>query len=109
MADERCSECHGELTYCGEMTADGPSLDCKVCQLRARVRELEAELDNIAVEAGLGHSPRPGVVAAYTRALRQQIEAFGPAGGERGREITAAVLENIRALARAKGDADADA
>lgn len=36
--EARCSECGGELSYCGEMGADGPTLDCKVCQLRARER-----------------------------------------------------------------------
>lgn len=43
MDDRRCSECGGELTYCGDMDFDGPTLDCKVCRLRELVRSLRAE------------------------------------------------------------------
>ena len=33
----RCRECNSELSTCGEMTEDGPSMDCLVCQLRAEL------------------------------------------------------------------------
>ena len=35
------------------------------------------ELDNIAVECGLGHSPKPGDVAAYVRELREAVRVLG--------------------------------
>lgn len=34
-AEPRCPDCNGELCACGEMTADGPSMDCRACQLRS--------------------------------------------------------------------------
>lgn len=36
---ERCPACNGELSECGEMTEDGPSLDCRACQLGSMVVE----------------------------------------------------------------------
>lgn len=40
---DRCSECNGELSACGDMTSDGPRMDCKVCQLLARAETAERE------------------------------------------------------------------
>jgi hypothetical protein len=39
----RCEECNSELSYCGGMTADGPSLDCKLCQLYDEIKTLKHE------------------------------------------------------------------
>jgi len=35
----RCSECSGELSYCGEMGIDGPTIDCKDCLLRDQIED----------------------------------------------------------------------
>jgi hypothetical protein len=40
---ERCPDCLGEVSYCGEMTCDGPSKDCKYCQLLYEHRKLLEE------------------------------------------------------------------
>ncbi len=40
MNSERC-ETHGcELSQCGDMTEDGPEVDCRECQLEATIAEL---------------------------------------------------------------------
>lgn len=40
-----CEECHFPLSQCGPQGVDGePSLDCKGCQLRERIDELEEKL-----------------------------------------------------------------
>jgi hypothetical protein len=41
---ERCEDCSGELTYCGEMTSDGPSLDCPLCRSRSDIAARDAEM-----------------------------------------------------------------
>ncbi len=40
-AVERCTECNVELSACGEMTSEGPRMDCLVCRLRVRIAALE--------------------------------------------------------------------
>lgn len=56
---DRCSKCNGELSYCGEMTPDGPSLDCRVCQLESDVSMLRSELARVKEAAELlGHAHR---------------------------------------------------
>jgi hypothetical protein len=42
-ASERCEECGGELSACGDMTADGPSMDCRACRLACEVRFLRQD------------------------------------------------------------------
>jgi len=44
---ERCPECNGELSDCGEMTADGPLLGCQACLLRAQLAERDAEVEGL--------------------------------------------------------------
>jgi transcription elongation factor Elf1 len=40
--DARCEVCNGELSQCGPQDNDGiPTMDCKVCQLRSKIEELE--------------------------------------------------------------------
>lgn len=71
---------------------NGDDEKCPLCrerdEARARLRERDAELlrvrtlghaaahelDNIAVELGLGHSPRPGAVADAVRELRNAFD-----------------------------------
>lgn len=36
---DRCPECHGELSCCGEMTSDGPTLDCEKCILHSTLQD----------------------------------------------------------------------
>ncbi len=48
--DKRCEECNAELTYCGEMTSDGPSLDCPVCQLSSELTAMRAEVERLTAE-----------------------------------------------------------
>ena len=57
---DRCSECNGELSYCGDMTSDGPSLDCRVCQLESDLSMLRSELARVKEAAELF-----GVAFAY--------------------------------------------
>ena len=38
----RCPECCAELSACGEMTSDGPRMDCRQCQLHAEIERLRA-------------------------------------------------------------------
>ena len=45
---ERCMECGAELTACGEMSVDGPRMDCPLCQSRDQVYELEKLLLDLA-------------------------------------------------------------
>jgi len=45
--EERCAECNGELSACGEMTPNGPSMDCEVCILRSTLEEVCAERDRL--------------------------------------------------------------
>lgn len=85
-------------------------LEAELLRVRTAGHGAAHELDNIAVEAGIGHSPRPGVVAAYVRGLK-----------EAGNELSERVQwysghgidgEDMRAVAAwnsAKGAADADA
>lgn len=44
VCNKRCETCNSELSYCGEMTVDGPSLDCEVCQLRDIIKDLRARV-----------------------------------------------------------------
>lgn len=32
--NQRCEDCNNELSYCGEMGVDGPTLDCRECRSR---------------------------------------------------------------------------
>ena len=48
--DSRCDVCNAELSACGEMTDDGPSDDCRECQLGSEIATLRAELDSEASE-----------------------------------------------------------
>lgn len=41
-----CYDCGHDLSYCGEMTLDGPSLDCLVCRLRDKINTLLQKLEN---------------------------------------------------------------
>jgi len=107
---ERCPECSGELSYCGEMTADGPALDCLACQLRATITAQTEELERLrALSATLVHAvdahintirgdgwPAPGqrhawdelmeaksaVLYEYEHALNAAIDAARSAGKE---------------------------
>ncbi len=47
MNEKRCEECHGELSYCGEMTVDGPALDCRYCILEDKYSYLKEEHENL--------------------------------------------------------------
>lgn len=44
---DRCDICYHELTYYGEMTSDGPSLDCSYCQLTQNLKEKEQILETL--------------------------------------------------------------
>lgn len=45
--NKRCDVCRGELSYCGETTIDGPSLDCRLCQMDYKIRLLEDTLKSV--------------------------------------------------------------
>ena len=40
MSEKRCQDCNGELSCCGEMTSDGPAMDCRACILAAEIERL---------------------------------------------------------------------
>lgn len=44
---KRCPECNAELSYCGPMSEDGPTLDCKVCQFREEVEKLRGIVEKL--------------------------------------------------------------
>ncbi len=44
--EPRCPECGGEISACGPMTSDGPSDDCRACQLQSRCDALSAVLSD---------------------------------------------------------------
>lgn len=54
------------------LVAENRTLSEELLRVRTRGHGAAHELDNIAVEAGLGHSPAPGVVADYVRRLRTE-------------------------------------
>lgn len=65
---KRCDDCQAELTYCGDMTADGPSLDCPQCQLRYHIITLRnmlrkamyfVEMDALMMADITRHAPLP--------------------------------------------------
>lgn len=70
---KRCPECQGELSYCGEMTSDGPSLDCRACSLATRLRAAEA--DNAALKARAEAAEK--VVADIDIALYPETDPYG--------------------------------
>ena len=79
---DRCSECNGELSYCGDMTSDGPSLDCRVCQLESDLSMLRSELARVKEAAGLlGHECER---ARYLEVLRREAPQIA---GEVRREL----------------------
>ena len=43
----RCPECNHELSCCGEMTADGPSMDCEACQLKSQLTDANKEIASL--------------------------------------------------------------
>lgn len=47
MRIKRCDECYSELSDCGDMTEDGPALDCRQCQLSDEVKELRSQLSGL--------------------------------------------------------------
>lgn len=49
------------------------ALRAELLRVRTTGHGAAHELDNIAVECGLGHSPAPGAVSAYVRGLREQM------------------------------------
>lgn len=48
--------------------------DAELLRVRTTGHAAAHELDNIAIECGLGHSPKPGVVANHVRLLRKLLE-----------------------------------
>ncbi len=49
------------------------TLEAELLRVRTTGHGAAHELDNIAVECGLGHSPKPGDVAAHVRQLREAV------------------------------------
>lgn len=65
------------------------ALESELLRVRTTGHGAAHELDNIAVECGLGHSPKPGTVAAHVRELESACnvlgaEVYGMAWGEVG-------------------------
>src|SRR3990167_8842067 len=81
VASDRCPDCNAELSACGETTADGPSMDCLVCRLRAEVMHLRAWVADL--QSGMwvnciycGHRYGPGETTPVSMAdaLKAHIE-----------------------------------
>ena len=58
MGSDRCKKCRAELSYCGPVNIDGPTLDCEVCQLTAEIERLKEDFitlanDNVTFYQGL--------------------------------------------------------
>lgn len=51
-------------------TARAEMLDAELLRVRTTGHEAAHELDNIAVECGLSHSPKPGDVSAHVRVMK---------------------------------------
>jgi hypothetical protein len=74
---QRCPDCNGELSQCGEPDPDGePLLDCVACRLRERIAELEAaaadhKLVSLSPDAGRS------LLAELTR-LREWVKQAAP-------------------------------
>lgn len=54
--------------------ARAESAEAELLRVRTTGHGAAHELDNIAIECGLGHSPKPGVVAAHVRAMKDRAE-----------------------------------
>ena len=52
------------------------TLEAELLRVRTTGHGAAHELDNIAVECGLGHSPKPGDVAAHVRQLREAVRVL---------------------------------
>lgn len=52
--------------------ARADALEAELLRVRTTGHGAAHELDNIAIECGLGHSPKPGVVTANVRAMRER-------------------------------------
>lgn len=52
------------------------TLEAELLRVRTTGHAAAHEIDNIAVECGLGHSPKPGDVAAHIRKLREAVEVL---------------------------------
>lgn len=52
------------------------ALEAELLRVRTTGHGAAHELDNIAVECGLGHSPKPGEVAAHIRQLREAVRVL---------------------------------
>lgn len=71
---ERCEECNGELSDCGDMTEDGPSLDCGYCRLNDRYKDLQKDLDKLRQKM-IAYEKLAGVAAMCTIDLTSNLES----------------------------------
>lgn len=85
MDDNRCrspgcccerSQLNAEKHNNQDANARIAALEAELLRVRTTGHGAAHELDNIAVECGLGHSPKPGEVAAHVRQLREASSEF---------------------------------
>jgi hypothetical protein len=95
---KRCQECGSELSYCDEMSFDGPTLDCLVCRmgeeklrLVARCVALEAERDELRRQLEC-HT----IIIDGMRELRAAVQA--------GRDVMAAIHRDDGSYRELHGD-----
>jgi hypothetical protein len=69
----------GDCMACRAVDAEDKlaALEAELLRVRTTGHGAAHELDNIAVECGLGHSPKPGDVAAHVRQLRDAVRVLG--------------------------------
>lgn len=64
---DRCSECNGELSACGDMTSDGPSMDCQTCLYNAALQDTKNLLQSSEVRAEAAERERDAARAECER------------------------------------------
>lgn len=47
MSKKRCDICNAELSACGEMTSDGPRMDCRQCLMVCKIQRLQARIADL--------------------------------------------------------------
>jgi hypothetical protein len=62
-----------EAAYLRKYVAE---LEAELLRVRTTGHAAAHELDNIAIECGLGHSPQPGTVAAHVREMKKLAELY---------------------------------
>lgn len=72
---QRCKDCGNELSACGEMTADGPRLDCRPCKLAAELAVSKADLSQLREQVNAKYWEQIRADNANMNGLRRRDES----------------------------------